>query len=145
MIATVEDDTLIHLEADRDHPISGGFVCNKGIYGFDIHNDPDRLRVPLKQTAPGTFEEISWDVALTEISEKILDIKERYGDSAIAGYAGNPGAFNTLLGPSYGSFMVQIESVPGVFSSALGDIGYIFRSKSLDEIFEIVQFVHKTD
>ncbi len=44
----------------------------------------------------------------------------------------------------YSSLMVQIESVPGVFSSALGDIGYIFRSKSLDEIFEIVQFIHQT-
>jgi hypothetical protein len=41
--------------------------------------------------------------------------------------------------------MVQIESVPGVFSSALGDIGYIFRSKKLDEILEIVNFIHKTD
>jgi len=45
----------------------------------------------------------------------------------------------------YGSFMVQIESVPGVFSSALGDIGYIFRSKSLDEILEIVRFIHQTE
>ena len=45
----------------------------------------------------------------------------------------------------YGQFMVQIESVPGVFSRALGDIGYIFRSKSLDEILEIVRFIHKTD
>jgi hypothetical protein len=45
----------------------------------------------------------------------------------------------------YGAFMVQIESVPGVFSSALGDIGYIFRSKSLDEIVEIVRFIHQTE
>jgi len=45
----------------------------------------------------------------------------------------------------YGSFMVQIESVPGVFSSALGDIGYIFRSKSLDEIMEVVRFIHQTE
>jgi len=45
----------------------------------------------------------------------------------------------------YGTFMVQIESVPGVFSSALGDIGYIFRSKSLDEILEIVRFIHQTE
>jgi len=44
----------------------------------------------------------------------------------------------------YGTFMVQIESVPGVFSSALGDIGYIFRSKSLDEMLEIVRFIHQT-
>jgi len=45
----------------------------------------------------------------------------------------------------YGTFMVQIESVPGVFSSALGDIGYIFRSQSLDEMLEIVRFIHQTD
>jgi hypothetical protein len=43
----------------------------------------------------------------------------------------------------YGSFIVQIESVPGVFSSALGDIGYVFRSKSLAEIMEIVRFIHQ--
>ncbi len=45
----------------------------------------------------------------------------------------------------YGNFMVQIESVPGVFSSALGDIGYIFRSKNLDDILEITRFIHETD
>ncbi len=45
----------------------------------------------------------------------------------------------------YGDFMVQIESVPGVFSNALGDIGYMFRSKNLDKILEIVNFIHKTD
>lgn len=44
----------------------------------------------------------------------------------------------------YGAFMVQIESVPGVFSSALGDIGYIFRSKNLAEILEIVNYIHQT-
>ena len=45
----------------------------------------------------------------------------------------------------HGDAIVQIESVPGVFSSALGDIGYIFRSKHLDEILEIVSFIHKTN
>ena len=45
----------------------------------------------------------------------------------------------------YGSFMVQIESVPGVFSSALGEIGYIFRSKNLDDMLAIVRFIHQTE
>jgi hypothetical protein len=40
--------------------------------------------------------------------------------------------------------MVQIESVPGVFSSALGDIGYIFRSKSPTKMLEIVNYIHQT-
>jgi len=42
----------------------------------------------------------------------------------------------------YGKAIIQIESVPGVFSSALGDIGYIFRTKQLEELLEIVQFIH---
>lgn len=107
MVATVDGDQLVKLRADQDHPISKGFVCNKGIYGLDIHNDPDRLRVPLKKMASGEFEEISWDQALTEITERLASIKSQHGVSALAGYAGNPGAFNTLLGPSYGSFMMQ--------------------------------------
>jgi hypothetical protein len=45
----------------------------------------------------------------------------------------------------YGNFMVQVASVPGVFSSALGDIGYIFRSTDLDDIFKIVNYIHATD
>jgi len=42
----------------------------------------------------------------------------------------------------YGHLILQVESVPGVFSSALGDVGYIFRSPSLDQIREIVHFIH---
>ena len=45
----------------------------------------------------------------------------------------------------YGAFMVQIESVPGVFSSALGDMGYIFRSRHLEKIMEIVRFIHERE
>ena len=36
---------------------------------------------------------------------------------------------------------VSTSRVPGVFSSALGDIGYIFRSKNLAEMLEIVNYI----
>jgi len=42
----------------------------------------------------------------------------------------------------YGDSIMQVERVPGVFSSALGDIGYIFRSPKLSEIDEITEFIH---
>ena len=45
----------------------------------------------------------------------------------------------------YGSFMVQVASVPGVFSSALGDFGYIFRSPDPNRIQEIINFIHDTN
>lgn len=39
--------------------------------------------------------------------------------------------------------MLQVVQVPGVFSSALGDIGYIFRAAELNEVLELVRFIHE--
>jgi anaerobic selenocysteine-containing dehydrogenase len=120
LVARVDDDRLIALEADREHPVSKGFVCNKGIYGLDIHNDPDRLRVPLKRVAPGRFEEVSWDAALADIAARLKDILERAGVDAVASYTGNPTAFNALYGPSFGNFMRQVGARKN-FSSGTQD------------------------
>lgn len=120
MVATVEDGRLVQLKADRDHPVSRGFVCNRGIYGADIHNDPDRLKVPLKRVAPGQFEPVSWDVALAEISERLQAILGRWGAGAVGSYTGNPAAFNTLFGPSFGNFMRQVGTQK-LFSSGTQD------------------------
>ena len=51
MIATVEDGKLIALRPDKDHPVSQGFACPKGIAFADLHNDPDRVTTPLRNTA----------------------------------------------------------------------------------------------
>ena len=44
----------------------------------------------------------------------------------------------------FGAEIVKLASVPGVFSSALGDMGYIFRSQSLARNAEITRFIHAT-
>jgi anaerobic selenocysteine-containing dehydrogenase len=108
LIATVDAGRLIALAADREHPVSKGFVCNKGIYGADIHNDPDRLQFPLKRVAPGEFERVGWDEALDDIARRLRALIDRHGTGAIASYTGNPTAFNSLYGPSFGSFMGQL-------------------------------------
>jgi biotin carboxylase len=40
--------------------------------------------------------------------------------------------------------IVKVVSVPGVFSSALGDVGYIFRSAAMERVEEITAFIHAT-
>jgi formate dehydrogenase len=120
LIATVRDDQLIALKADRDHPVSQGFVCNKGIYGKDIHNDPDRLRYPMRRNADGALERVSWETALTEIASRLTAIRDAHGNEALGAYTGNPSAFNSLLGPSYGNLMRQL-GVPTHFSSGTQD------------------------
>jgi anaerobic selenocysteine-containing dehydrogenase len=120
MIATVEDERLVALRADKEHPISQGFVCNKGIYGLDIHNDPDRLKTPLKRVAPGQFEPIGWDQAFEEISTRLREGIDAHGPTALGAYTGNPTAFNSLYGPAFGGFVRQL-GVRKHFSSGTQD------------------------
>ena len=49
MIATVEDGRLVALRPDKDHPLSSGFACQKGIAFTEVHNDPDRVTTPLRR------------------------------------------------------------------------------------------------
>jgi hypothetical protein len=44
-----------------------------------------------------------------------------------------------------GPALMQVASVPGVFSSALGDLGYIVRAPELAEIEELVRFIQQRD
>ena len=127
LIATVADGQLTKLEADKDHPISKGFVCNKGIYGLDVHNDPDRLRTPLRRNDSGEFEAVSWDTALSEIASRLTAIVEQHGQSAVASYTGNPNAFNTLFGPSFGNLMRQLGASKH-FSSGTQDCSNKFAA-----------------
>lgn len=120
LVAQVEGDRLLSLEADRAHPVSRGFVCNKGLYGADLHNDPDRLKVPLKRVAPGQFEPVGWDEALTDIAQRLRAILDRHGPTAVASYTGNPAAFNSLFGQAFGGFLGQL-GVRTAFSSGTQD------------------------
>lgn len=43
----------------------------------------------------------------------------------------------------HGRLILQTVSVPGIFSSALGDVGYILRSPDLEEVMEAVRFIHE--
>ncbi len=45
----------------------------------------------------------------------------------------------------YGRQIVQVAKVPGVFSSALGDVGYIFRSEDLAEIKAITAYIQDAE
>lgn len=42
-----------------------------------------------------------------------------------------------------GTALMQVASVPGVFSSALGDVGYVLRSPKLSRIEQMVRFIQE--
>lgn len=93
MIASVEDGKLTALRPDKDHPLSAGFACQKGIAFTEVVNDPDRVTTPLRRTADG-FEEVTWDEAMTDIAARLSGVVRKHGPGAVGWYMGNPGAFS---------------------------------------------------
>ncbi len=120
LIAEVVDGELTTLRPDREHPVTKGFACHKGLAATQIHHDPDRLDQPMRRTDSGGFEAISWDTAISEIGSKLRGIIDRHGPDSVASYIGNPTAFNTLVGPAFGAFFAQLGT-RRVFSSGTQD------------------------
>ncbi len=97
----VEDGRIASIEGDPDDPFSGGHLCPKGVALKDLHEDPDRLRRPVRRTASG-WDEIGWDEALDEAARGLHRIQAVRGADAVATYLGNPSVHNTgalMLGP----------------------------------------------
>ncbi|MGE4608504.1 MAG: molybdopterin-dependent oxidoreductase [Myxococcota bacterium] len=120
LIAEVVDGELTALRPDREHPVTKGFACHKGLAATQIHHDPDRLDFPMRRNGSGEFEPVSWDTAISEIGGKLRGIIDRHGPDSVASYIGNPTAFNTLVGPAFGAFFAQLGT-RRVFSSGTQD------------------------
>jgi len=120
LVAEIENDQIISLKPDREHPVTKGFACHKGLAMLDIHNDPDRAAVPLKRNQAGGFDEISWNQSLNEIAVKLNAMKDKHGSDAIGSYTGNPLAFNSQAGPAIGAFLGNL-GVRRNFSSGTQD------------------------
>lgn len=80
-----------HIEEDPRQQVHGCFkdrsgICVKGCASVKIPFIENRLLHPLKrigERGEGKWEEVSWDQAYTEISQKIESIVERYGTHSI--------------------------------------------------------------
>ena len=120
LVATVRDGELVKLAPDREHPVTRGFACHKGMAGVDIHRDPDRLDFPLRRAEQGAGARVSWDAAIDGIAQSLRGILERHGAKALATYVGNPSAFNTLARPEIASFSAQLQ-IQRNFSSGTQD------------------------
>lgn len=94
LVATVRDGQLEALRPDRDHPITAGYSCPKGIESVHMQNDPDRVLHPLRRHEDGTFRRVSWETALDEIAERMARIRDEHGGGSIGAYIGNPSAFS---------------------------------------------------
>lgn len=87
----VETGRAIGLRGDRDHPLSKGYACIKGLQGVYALNAPDRILRPLKRNESGGFDEVPLEQALDEIAAKMQNCIAEDGPQSVAAYKGTMG------------------------------------------------------
>jgi anaerobic selenocysteine-containing dehydrogenase len=89
----VKDEQIAAIRGDQRDPLSRGQICAKAAALKDLHEDPDRLRHPIRRTGNG-WERIGWRQALDLAAEGILAVQREYGSDAAAIYLGEPVVHN---------------------------------------------------
>lgn len=84
LIAEVDQDQVRGLRPDRDHPISAGHACVKGLRFHELHHHQGRLRRPRLHG-----EETDWPRALGILGETLSRIANESGPQSIGIYSGN--------------------------------------------------------
>ncbi|MEW6442127.1 MAG: molybdopterin-dependent oxidoreductase [bacterium] len=100
---TISGKRVLGIRGDREHLLSRGRICRRGVAFSEVHHDPDRLRHPMRR-GPDGLERIPWGQALGEVAARLDAIRTRHGPDAIALYMGNPMAFctyGTLAVPAF--------------------------------------------
>lgn len=96
---------LAKIRGDKDHPASQGYTCNKALRLDYYQNTPGRLTSPLRRRDDGSYEEIDWDTAISEIADGFRRISQTYGGDKIFYYGG--GGQGNHLGGAYSSAFLK--------------------------------------
>ncbi len=116
---TLEDDRVTSVRGNPDDPLSRGHVCPKALALPDIHEDPDRLRRPVRRTETG-WEEIGWDEALDLVADNLARTATEHGRDAVAVYLGNPNV-HSLGSMTHGTAMVRSLRTRNTYSATSVD------------------------
>jgi anaerobic selenocysteine-containing dehydrogenase len=126
ILAIDDQGQIASMRGDRDHPISEGYVCFKGLQAQSSHHGPTRLLHPLTRNAEGQLVQIAPERAFDEIAGRLRTILDRDGPEAIGLFRGT-GAFHTTT-----AFAVH-----GGFLEAIGS-SQLFTTLTIDQSAKMV-------
>jgi anaerobic selenocysteine-containing dehydrogenase len=98
VLITIEDGRATKIQGDPAHPVTRGFLCAKVAKYLDRVYSPERVLYPMRRVAAkgprgagapsgGTFQRISWDEALRQITSRLRKIASEFGPEAILPYS----------------------------------------------------------
>jgi formate dehydrogenase major subunit len=82
VIAEVQNGVWVGQEPGWESPISQGTHCAKGASVRELTKGERRLKFPMK-LVEGEWKRISWDQAIEEIGNTLLDVREKSGPDSV--------------------------------------------------------------
>ncbi|MDE2000026.1 MAG: molybdopterin-dependent oxidoreductase, partial [Burkholderiales bacterium] len=89
----VQNNRILSVKGNDADPLSRGHICPKAVALKDLHEDPNRLKQPMRRVGD-RWETIGWDQAFDLVVEGLAKVREQHGANAVAVYQGNPSIHN---------------------------------------------------
>ncbi|WP_141431212.1 molybdopterin oxidoreductase family protein [Bacillus sp. 03113] len=124
-----QNGKIIKVEGDPNHPVTKGNICNKVRNMAERIYDPNRLQYPMKRVGKkgeGKFERISWNEAVSTITNRWKELIEEYGPESILPYSfyGNMGVLNAEGMDRRFFHRLGASRLDRTICQAAGSIGY---------------------
>ena len=121
----VQGNRVVDIRPDKQHVVSKGYSCVKGIHFDKVQNSPDRITSPQKRVGD-EWHSISWDQAIAEIGSKIRHLVDRHGADSFAHLVGSAGGAN-VLAPLYRNALYQALGSRRMYGTGTCDTTNKFR------------------
>lgn len=114
-MVTVENNRVVRLQGDKDHPLTKGLICKKGRSLVQRLYHPERILSPLIRQN-NKFVKASYQEVFDIIAETLASIKTSHGPAAVLnyngdGYGGLKGKIQTLFFNCFGGASRQQGSL----------------------------------
>lgn len=78
----VAHGAITRVKGDKAHPASKGYACEKAQRLAYYQSNP-RILLPLRRTAKGTYEEVDWGTAITDVAAGLARVRDEHGGASI--------------------------------------------------------------
>jgi anaerobic selenocysteine-containing dehydrogenase len=90
LIVQLDGDSVVSVRGDRDHPLTGGYTCQKGRALPQVHHHPRRLERP-QMRVDGALLDRTWEEVLGDLGVKLRKIVAESGPRAVGIFLGGGG------------------------------------------------------
>ena len=119
IVVTCDEDRVVTVQGDRDHPVSAGYTCPKGRALGELHHHPRRLDGPHVRR-DGRLEPVTWEELLDDLAAKVRGVLDTKGPPAVGAYFGTAAVFDANLYWAGATLLKRLGS-PSKFTSGTVD------------------------